>query len=212
MNATFTDDRQALLNAIIAKPEDDAPRLAYADWLDEHDQPERAEFIRVEVERAHTGLIRCVEPHKPSLFGCGKCNFCKLEIKSEDCHCTQEIWREIANGLENTFGGYAHTSRDPVHGNGFPETWPCVFTRRGFVDEIHCTLADWMQHGPAIVTKHPVTRVTLTDREPRKLPIVLSRWLELNLDRDGNVRKDRQQSLDDLSQACIAWAKSVTPS
>src|SRR5215208_6798469 len=38
----------ALLDAIRAAPDDDAPRLVYADWLDEHGQPERAEFIRVQ--------------------------------------------------------------------------------------------------------------------------------------------------------------------
>jgi uncharacterized protein (TIGR02996 family) len=42
----------ALLAAIRAAPEDDAPRLIYADWLDEHGQPERAEFIRVQCELA----------------------------------------------------------------------------------------------------------------------------------------------------------------
>src|SRR6476659_1135869 len=45
-------DESALLAAIRAAPEDDAPRLVYADWLDEHGQPERAEFIRVQIELA----------------------------------------------------------------------------------------------------------------------------------------------------------------
>jgi len=52
----------ALLAAIRAAPGDDAPRLVYADWLDEHGQPERAEFIRVQCQLArheqlqsHTG-------------------------------------------------------------------------------------------------------------------------------------------------------------
>jgi len=39
----------ALLAAIRQAPDDDAPRLIYADWLDEHGQPERAEFIRVQI-------------------------------------------------------------------------------------------------------------------------------------------------------------------
>jgi uncharacterized protein (TIGR02996 family) len=42
----------ALIAAIRAAPDDDAPRLVYADWLDEHGQPERAEFIRVQCELA----------------------------------------------------------------------------------------------------------------------------------------------------------------
>lgn len=48
-------DLDALFAAILAAPEDDAPRLVMADWLDEHDQPERAEFIRVQVALAAHG-------------------------------------------------------------------------------------------------------------------------------------------------------------
>lgn len=42
---------QALLRAIIDSPDDDAARLVYADWLEEHGQSERAEFIRVQIHR-----------------------------------------------------------------------------------------------------------------------------------------------------------------
>jgi uncharacterized protein (TIGR02996 family) len=38
----------AFLQAIIANPEDPAPRLVYADWLEEQGQAERAEFARVQ--------------------------------------------------------------------------------------------------------------------------------------------------------------------
>jgi uncharacterized protein (TIGR02996 family) len=41
---------EGLLQAIIAEPDDDAPRLVYADWLDDHDRPERARLIRVQCE------------------------------------------------------------------------------------------------------------------------------------------------------------------
>jgi uncharacterized protein (TIGR02996 family) len=44
--------RQAFLDDIIAHPDDDAPRLIFADWLEEHGNPERAEFIRVQIELA----------------------------------------------------------------------------------------------------------------------------------------------------------------
>jgi len=37
---------QAFLAAIRATPDDDLPRLAFADWLEEHGQAERAEWIR----------------------------------------------------------------------------------------------------------------------------------------------------------------------
>ncbi|MBO0700780.1 MAG: TIGR02996 domain-containing protein [Zavarzinella sp.] len=43
-------DADAFLEAIHAAPDDDAPRLVFADWLDEHGQSDRAEFIRVQIE------------------------------------------------------------------------------------------------------------------------------------------------------------------
>src|SRR5262249_20860748 len=43
---------EAFIQAIIADPDDDAPRLIYADWLDEQGECERAEFIRVQVALA----------------------------------------------------------------------------------------------------------------------------------------------------------------
>jgi uncharacterized protein (TIGR02996 family) len=46
---------EAFLADIVEHPEDDAPRLVYADWLDEHGRPERAEFIRAQVELARAG-------------------------------------------------------------------------------------------------------------------------------------------------------------
>ncbi len=37
-----------LLREIIESPDDDAPRLVYSDWLEEHGGPERTEFIRIQ--------------------------------------------------------------------------------------------------------------------------------------------------------------------
>jgi uncharacterized protein (TIGR02996 family) len=44
----------AFLQAIVEAPEDDTPRLVFADWLDEQGQSARAEFIRVQVALAKT--------------------------------------------------------------------------------------------------------------------------------------------------------------
>ena len=45
-------DRDALIAAIHADPDDDTARLVYADWLQENGQAERADFIRAEIEAA----------------------------------------------------------------------------------------------------------------------------------------------------------------
>jgi uncharacterized protein (TIGR02996 family) len=47
------NDKTALLAAIVAQPDDDTVRLAFADWLDEHDDPDRAAFIRLQIREPH---------------------------------------------------------------------------------------------------------------------------------------------------------------
>ncbi len=49
-------DRDALLHAIGEHPEEDTPRLMYADWLDENGDPDRADFVRAQVGLASPGL------------------------------------------------------------------------------------------------------------------------------------------------------------
>lgn len=55
------DDRRALMAAILANPEEDTPRLALADWLqehgDKHDQA-RAEFIRLQIAVVNAATVK----------------------------------------------------------------------------------------------------------------------------------------------------------
>lgn len=55
---------------IIANPDDDAPRLIYADWLEEQGQLHRAEFIRTQCHLA------AVLPNDP--------NYCDLLEREEE--------------------------------------------------------------------------------------------------------------------------------
>src|SRR5262245_21521019 len=48
----YTTEEVGLLEAAHTAPRDDAPRLIYADWLEDHGRPERAEFIRLQCARA----------------------------------------------------------------------------------------------------------------------------------------------------------------
>jgi uncharacterized protein (TIGR02996 family) len=58
------DQRQAFFQAILEAPEDDAPRLVYADWLDDHGDHDRADFIRTQIARERLG-----EPAQHCNFG-----------------------------------------------------------------------------------------------------------------------------------------------
>ncbi len=56
---------QGFLEAVLADPDDDFVRLVYADWLEEHGQPERAAFIRVQIELAKVAED---DPRRPGLL------------------------------------------------------------------------------------------------------------------------------------------------
>ena len=51
-------ERESFLRAICDSPDDDTPRLVFADWLEEHGEPERAEFIRLQCALA-------ADPYRP---------------------------------------------------------------------------------------------------------------------------------------------------
>jgi len=57
-----TEEAQ-ILRAIRTQPNDDIPRLVYADWLEENGRAERAEFIRLQCEWASTAEDDPRRPH-----------------------------------------------------------------------------------------------------------------------------------------------------
>lgn len=62
------DDREALTRAVAADPDDDLPRLVFADWLDEHYEAEYAAFVRTQIMLAaapawEPAAVRCRHEH-----------------------------------------------------------------------------------------------------------------------------------------------------
>jgi uncharacterized protein (TIGR02996 family) len=58
------DLEHAFLDDVIGRPGDDAPRLVYADWLDDHGDADRAEFVRVQCRLAR---MSDDDPGRPAL-------------------------------------------------------------------------------------------------------------------------------------------------
>lgn len=88
-------ERAAMLLAIQADPGDDTPRLAFADWLQENGEPERAEFIRVQCELA--GPIECKG------WGCRLCTsptFVTPVYAVEECGCSRKKHKEALRRRE----------------------------------------------------------------------------------------------------------------
>jgi uncharacterized protein (TIGR02996 family) len=62
------NERDALLKAVCGNPDDDTPRLVFADWLQENGEEERAEFIRVQIELARGAVDVTLKEREQTLF------------------------------------------------------------------------------------------------------------------------------------------------
>lgn len=140
-------DEQLFLRAICADPADDLPRLVYADWLDDHGRPDRAEFIRVQSELATqlpAPFESCDEWAVNMRKGerCGRCKWCYF------MNCTS---RMLDNHVVSWTGNWVGERVPAFKSYGevlfrrkktAPELPDIEATfRRGFVAEVRCTLA-----------------------------------------------------------------------
>jgi uncharacterized protein (TIGR02996 family) len=144
-------DAAAFLRAIIAEPDADFPRLAYADWLDEHGQPERSEFIRVQVELAACWL--CRGQPETQWRRCGSCR----------AHRRRELELLTANGASWAAAvadllGFWNPTVGPPRPSIERNDGPLMF-RRGFVSSVTLSWADWQAHAARLLESCPIRRV-----------------------------------------------------
>jgi uncharacterized protein (TIGR02996 family) len=132
----------AFLQDILEHPEDDFPRLALADWLDEQGQGERAELIRVQCALA-AWPCECDEVER---------------IYHDECRCKEkgELQRRELELLARDFRDW------------FPREWPrfdrpnvTTKWRRGFVEHIALPCAVFMEHAGALFRAQPIQSVEL---------------------------------------------------
>ena len=133
-------DWESLLKAVVASPDDDLPRLVAADWLDEHGDPDRGEFIRLQIERAKADHPRLAlrerqllnDPLRAGLWAVDACpSIVRLDLDST-------AYAPPLSGTER------------------------VAFRRGFPFRVTCTAEEWLRHGRAIVPRQPVRELSLT--------------------------------------------------
>lgn len=154
-------DRDSFLRAIIENPQDDALRLIFADWLDEHGDSGRTEFIRVQVE-----LEKFSEDHEKTwqLYGMGidlsKPWFKEPEGWTPELQKSADRFLELKKREQELLDQAGRLTWFSELGVPWPDVLP-IF-RRGFVAEITCTCADFIQHREALLRVTPLERVTLT--------------------------------------------------
>jgi uncharacterized protein (TIGR02996 family) len=131
-----TEDWQSFVRAIAAAPDDDAPRLCAADWLDDRGEADRAELIRVQ----------CRPAYRVS------------SVREASIADTGGAW------LFAPWPATDDYSWDGAVGDGFTVRTRTValYWRRGFVEAVQCPAADWLRHGDAALARHPVACVGLT--------------------------------------------------
>lgn len=131
----MTDDERAMLRTICIFPDDDTPRLVYADYLEERGEPERAEFIRVQCAIASLPMAMPVACPNPKCDGRG----CVLRRREG------ELWPFVMSdicSLPTYSGGPSVTTTDWII-DACPSPGNAVvgIVRRGFIDEVHLPLA-----------------------------------------------------------------------
>lgn len=125
----------ALLASILDRPEDDLPRLVYADWLDENGEHERSEFIRVQCELAKLG--DCGHAAKSLVMLDGSCNVCSLQRREREL---LGPWKPGQYG-ENQFKWFVD---NPVGRVLHAAEYAGPTIRRGFVESVRLPLAAFL--------------------------------------------------------------------
>lgn len=166
-------DRDAFIRSIQESPDDDGPRLVYADWLEEQGDSDRAELIRVQCELA--GSAECEYAFGADAnrtYSCEGAASRSLEVPPEKVvrFCELCAHRQALHAREREL-----LVRYWVEWVGLGGFWFCgnlnddyasggrrglVFSR-GFVESVH--LPD-LTHLDSIYASQPVTKVTLATR------------------------------------------------
>lgn len=137
------------LAAVIANPDDDSPRLIFADWLSENGQDEWAELVRVQCELANnddTEWVRCSECDE-YLDGGEHKSDCRLEVLKD-----REAELLVRTAERKDFW----LSRVPP---AFAATNPSGLVRRGFVELVYCQVGPWYQWHQEVRAATPVREV-----------------------------------------------------
>lgn len=204
----MTDD--AFIRTILASPDDDGPRLVYADYLEEQGEAERAELIRVQCELDAKWSGKCLKRPMATreavpLWSC--CVVCDLRRRERQLL--------LARGFDWVPCPGVKLSR---HDDGVNVSFLVVTTfaigsgircrfRRGFVELVECPWADWIAHADAVLAACPIRDVTLTTNPEMQSNSHLQQWrLRGPSAFDGPFRQWRT-----VVSASLYWRDSIGP-
>jgi uncharacterized protein (TIGR02996 family) len=152
-------DLDVLLRAVCLDPADDLARLAFADAAEEAGDAARAEFVRTAI-RLEQGTVSC----SAFMYSCGetltdgkdRLADCR-KLAAHGCAACRRWGEESVKSHYDAMMIPAPVVVDVCLGFSY---------RCGFISQISLPLAAFMDHAEALFRAHPLTSVTLTDREP----------------------------------------------
>ncbi len=157
-------EERALLKAIIADPDDDTRRLAYADWLDENADSlhaarrktarVKAQLIRVQIEQAALifGTLDFVARYEA--LGKRERDLLEQNLPGSGGHATYDSLVAELEGVT------------PARGLQF-------FYRRGLFGKVDCTVKYFVEHGAVLFDAAPITAVRLKQFAAANMPKLL---------------------------------------
>jgi uncharacterized protein (TIGR02996 family) len=135
---------EAFIQAIREAPSDDAPRLIYADWLEEHGQADRAEFIRVQCQFAR---LTEDKPERSALC-----------LRAEEL--LRRHWDEWVGPLRAIVGPWRDRYGERWMGEEYSPTGLHRF-ERGFVDTLALDAENLLRHSDHLKCLVPLRELRL---------------------------------------------------
>lgn len=175
----LNQEQSGLLRAILENPQEDSLRLIYADWLEERGHGERANFIRLQMKIASYGehyelgydydMIYSLSEEDVSRI----ISYADLPGKETPTHETLEYTklkeqeRKILERYEQDW--------TPSFLSPFLVAADCLRWRRGFVDQITLSVADFFQHSDCLLYRPGISETVLTEVHPIRKVVLTTR-------------------------------------
>lgn len=144
------DLEKKLLADIFAAPDDDAPRLVYADWLLEHGDAERGELIQIQCALGRPAIGAKAHPHR-------------FHPDAKNPPTREELEAREKKLLQKHQKAWLAPIRP------FIRVWTW---RRGFVDTVEADGATFLKGAATVFANTPLTRADLTGLKKDQLELI----------------------------------------
>ena len=145
---TLAAQRAGLIRDICEHPQRDDLRLIFADWCEDHGEPERDEFVRLEIAREVD-----LDWHEST---------CAEDLPCKNCRRVDKLLASRSRDIPDRSNLYAWAIGD----ESLRRLAPGIEFRRGFVRKINADLETFYDHAETVFRLNPVVVVDLVDRVP----------------------------------------------